>query len=112
MKLPTVAAALTVLGLAAAHAGATDPAELEDLVDAGHEDILALMGLGVPASEFKDDGDPDTLQVVFLSKELDGPSRVSDDGEVIFFNNASDSEQADLFSKAFDIRVACRLNAN
>lgn len=50
--------------------------------------VIAVMGLSVPADKFVSDGDPDTLQIVFMSKPEDGPSHVSDDGEVIFLSRA------------------------
>ncbi len=62
--------------------------------------------LSVPASEFKGDGDPTTIEIVFLTKKSDGPSRVSDDGEVIFLYKASDKTQQKLITKAFEIRLA------
>jgi hypothetical protein len=71
--------------------------------------IVAVMSLSVPASEYKSDGDPNTLEIVFLSKKSDGPSRVSDDGEVIFLYKSSDKEQQALIAKAFEIRAKRRL---
>jgi hypothetical protein len=68
--------------------------------------IVAVMGLPGPASDFKDDGDPETLQIVFLDKHSDGPSRVSDDGEVIFLYKASEKKQQELIAQAFEIRLA------
>ena len=66
----------------------------------------AVMNLTVPAAEFKGDGDPTTIEVVFLTKKSDGPSRVSDDGEVIFLYKASDKTQQKLIARAFEIRIA------
>lgn len=74
--------------------------------------VIAVMGIKGPASAFKDDGDPDTLQVVFLSRKSDGPSRVTPDGEVIFLNHASEDLQSTLFGQAFDLRVARRLSGS
>ncbi|MES1263174.1 MAG: hypothetical protein ABUL69_02380 [Peristeroidobacter soli] len=68
-----------------------------------------LMGLPVPAAEYKSDGDPDTLEVVMLEKKKDGPSRVSPDGEVIFLYKASDKKQQQLIEEAFLIRAKARL---
>ncbi len=62
--------------------------------------------LSVPASEFRGDGDPTTIEVVFLTKKSDGPSRVSEDGEVIFLYEASDKTQEKLITRAFEIRLA------
>jgi hypothetical protein len=68
--------------------------------------LVAVMGLSVPSAEYKGDGDPSTLEMVFLEKESDGPSRVSEDGEVIFLYNASSKTQEQLIERAFDIRIA------
>ncbi|HVK50869.1 MAG TPA: hypothetical protein VM469_03915 [Pseudoxanthomonas sp.] len=67
--------------------------------------LIAQMGIEGPSADFKDDGDPKTLQVVFLDKRSDGPSRVSPDGEVVFLYKASDELQSELIGKAFDVRV-------
>jgi hypothetical protein len=67
------------------------------------------MGLDVPAAEYKGDGDPDTIEIVMLDKKSDGPSRVSDDGEVIFLYKASDKKQQALITEAFAIRAKLRL---
>ncbi len=68
--------------------------------------LVVVTELGVPAAEYKGDGDPDTLEIVFLDKKADGPSRVSEDGEVIFLYKASDKTQQKLIERAFEIRVA------
>ena len=68
--------------------------------------LIAIMDIEGPSASFKDDGDPNTLEVVFLSKRSDGPSRVSPDGEVVFLYKASDKLQSDLIGKAFDLRAA------
>lgn len=65
-----------------------------------------VMDLAVPAAEFKGDGDPTTIEIVFLTKKSDGPSRVTDDGEVIFLYKASDKTQQKLITRAFEIRIA------
>jgi hypothetical protein len=72
--------------------------------------VNAVMELSVPADKFVSDGNPDTLEIVFMSKPEDGPSHVSDDGEVIFLSpSVTDAEQSALIGKAFDIRVQRRL---
>ena len=68
--------------------------------------LIAVMDIEGPSSGFKDDGDPNTLQVVFLSKKSDGPSRVTPDGEVVFLYKASEETQSDLIGKAFELRLA------
>ena len=72
--------------------------------------LVAVMDIDVPATSFTGDADPNTLEVVFLSKSSDGPSRVSPDGEVVFLYKASDKVQSDLIGKAFDLRVARTLD--
>ena len=67
---------------------------------------VVVTQLSVPAREYKGDGDPNTLEIVFLTNKSDGPSRVSDDGEVIFLYRASDATQQQLISRAFEIRIA------
>ena len=68
--------------------------------------------VSVPIDEFVPDKDPNTLEIVLMSKAEDGPSHVSEDGEVIYLSpNATETEQSDLISKAFDIRVRLRLAA-
>jgi hypothetical protein len=64
-----------------------------------------LVELTVPSRDYKSDGDPETLEVVFLDNKKEGPSRVSDDGEVIFFYKASDRKQQALIEQAFEIRA-------
>jgi hypothetical protein len=67
------------------------------------------MGLDVPAAEYQGDGDPETIEIVMLDKKSDGPSRVSDDGEVIFLYKASDKKQQALIEQAFAIRAKLAL---
>lgn len=61
--------------------------------------------LPVPAHEYKSDGDPETLEIVYLEKKEDGPSRVSDDGEVVFLYKESDRQEQALTDEAFEIRA-------
>jgi len=89
----------------------TDPAALKVHIMETTE-VVAVMGLDGTSTDFKDDGDPDTLQIVFLDKKSDGPSRVSSDGEVIFLYKASDKVQSKLIEQAFDLRVSRRLSGS
>jgi hypothetical protein len=59
-----------------------------------------------PASEYQHDGNPNTIELVILGRDDPGPSRVSEDGEVIFQKGtrASEEEVHALVEKAFDIR--------
>ncbi len=74
--------------------------------------VIAVMDIEGPSTSFKDDGDPNTLEIVFLSKRSDGPSRVSSDGQVVFLYKASDKLQSELIGKAFDLRVALALSGS
>jgi hypothetical protein len=67
--------------------------------------LVAVMDIDSPAADFVDDGDPDTLEVVFLSRRSDGPSRVSPDGQVVFLYTASRKLQSELIDQAFDRRA-------
>lgn len=68
--------------------------------------VIIVADLGVPASEFKSDGNPDSLEIVLISKPEDGPSRVSEDGEVIFQrDDTSDEETQKLITQAFGLRA-------
>ena len=69
--------------------------------------LVEAEALSVPVSQYKGDGDPTTLELVIFSKKSDSPSRVSEDGEVIFFYvKDSDKLQQQLIQKAFEIRIA------
>lgn len=59
-----------------------------------------------PASEYQKDNDPNTIELVILGRDEPGPSRVSEDGEVIFQKGTrlSEGEIDALVEKAFDIR--------
>jgi hypothetical protein len=94
-----------------ANAAEPNPQVLHDMVLKLMQEtkVLAVSELKVPASEYKADGDPATLEIVTLDKKSDGPSRVTDDGEVIFLNHPSQKEQRDLIAKAFDIRARRKL---
>ena|SRR5215475_955610 len=101
------------LGLAisfGALAGEPDPAALKALmVKLMQETKVVAVQLSGPAADFKPDNDPNTLEIVFLTRKEDGPSRVSADGEVIFLYNPSDKEQQALITKAFEIRARRQL---
>jgi hypothetical protein len=71
--------------------------------------VIAVAELNGPASEYKSDGDPNTLEIVFLKSKQDGTSRVSDDGEVIFLYKPSQKEEQKLIEQAFKIRALRRL---
>lgn len=60
-------------------------------------------------SEFESDGDPMTLEIVFLKHLVSGATTVSDDGDVIFLFEPSDEVQREPIGKAFQIRTQFRL---
>ena len=99
--------AVTVLVSTAAMAETDDERRTRILTETK---MNVVMDLAVPAAEFKGDGDPSTIEIVFLAKKADGPSRVSDDGEVIFLYKASDKTQQKLIARAFEIRIARAAN--
>ena len=101
------------IGLAisiSAFAGEPDPNALQALmVKLMVETKVVAVELSGPAADFRPDNDPNTLEIVFLTRKQDGPSRVSDDGEVIYLYKPSDKEQQSLINKAFEIRARRRL---
>jgi hypothetical protein len=97
---------LVAVLLVAAHA--ESPEELRTRIWTQTKfNLVTAESLTVPLSQYKGDGDPTTLEVVIFRKKSDGPSRVSDDGEVIFFyEKDSDKLQQQLIQRAFEIRIA------
>ena len=71
--------------------------------------VGAVMDYVGSPSEYKSDGDPDTLEIVFLPKQKGVSSTVSDDGEVIFLvGKVKDAEQQRLITMAFCRRAVAR----
>jgi hypothetical protein len=101
---PLIAIVSAALGLASVAQAETEAERRVRLFEETR--IVAVMDLTSPASEYKDDGDPNTLEIVFLKQKKDGPSRVSENGEVIFLYKASDKAQQKLIAQAFEIRLA------
>ena len=107
MPLPRTSVSVVAVVFLAVTAGALAETEQERRTSILTETKMNVVTeLSVPASDFKDDGDPSTIEIVFLTKKEDGPSRVSDDGEVIFLYKASDNTQQKLITNAFEIRLA------
>jgi len=105
-RLLLVALAISVSALA----GEPDPRAVQALMlKLMQETQVVMVELSGPVSEFKPDDDPNTLQIVTVSRKEDGPSRVSADGEVIFLYKATDREEQNLITKAFEIRALRRL---
>lgn len=77
-----------------------------------HAKQIAIMDYKGKVSAYVSDGDPGTLEIVFLADTADEPSQVSADGEVIFLSKATTkSETEALINQAFDIRVRRKLDA-
>jgi hypothetical protein len=97
---------LVVVSLVTAHA--ETPEELRQrILTQTKFNLVMAESLPIPVSQYKGDGDPTTLELVIFSNKSDGPSRVSNDGEVIFFyKKDSDKKQQQLIQKAFEIRIA------
>jgi hypothetical protein len=97
---------LVVTSVAVPHAEKPEELRKRILTETKFNLVMAE-ALPVPISHYKGDGDPTTLEMVIFSNKSDGPSRVSDDGEVIFFySKDSDKLRQQLIQKAFEIRVA------
>ena len=61
--------------------------------------VVAVVDIENPSAAFRDDGDSDSLQIVFLSKNSGCPSRVSPGGEVIFLYKTDDDLQTKLIRR-------------
>ena len=60
-------------------------------------------------SDFRSDGDPDTLEIVFLSERDGSKSGVADDGEAMFlYGEPPDEEYRRLLMLAYCLRVSTR----
>ena len=71
--------------------------------------VGAVMNYVGAPSEYKSDGDPDTLEIVYLAKQKGVWSGVTDDGEVIFLiGKVRDAEQQRLITLAFCRRAVAR----
>lgn len=91
---------------AAVHAETADEIRTRVLTQTKFNLVMAE-SLPVPISQYKGDGDPTTLELVIFTKKSDGPSRVTADGEVIFFySKDSEKLQQELIQQAFKIRIA------
>ncbi len=85
----------------------------ELMVQLMQETKVAAVAPNGPAADFIADGDPNTLELVFLADKKDGPSHVSDDGEVIFIApRTKDKVQQELISQAFYLRALRRVSTN
>lgn len=72
-------------------------------------ELIAVTDYSGQPSEYKSDGDADTLEIVFLPRRKGTASTVSEDGEVIFLaGNVKSSERERLISLAFCRRAVAR----
>jgi hypothetical protein len=57
------------------------------------------------ASSYPGDGDPQTIEVIRLRKKADGPSRVSEDGQVIYLapGQSTSKHKEKYLERAFEI---------
>ena len=105
---------ILAIALSASAASVAEPSKQEILKLSmklmGETMINARTDFEGTIAEFKADKDPKTLELVFLKKPEPGANNVSEDGEVVFFYEASDQMQSDLTVKAFDIRAKRRLS--
>lgn len=112
-SIRTTPALMLALCLAsAAHSQQGDNAEQLKLQLMKTTQVVGVTDYADSPDAFVEDRDQNTLQIVFLAKAEYGPSRVSEDGEVIFLApGVTEDEQSNLIGKAFDIRVQRRLAA-
>lgn len=103
MKTTIGAAALVTAIISSSIAAAEEPENQCEIRLMAATKLIAVTGDAV--ANFKPDSDPNTLEIVFLTKPDQGKSRVSDDGQVIYVNNTSDDEQQALILQAFDTRA-------
>lgn len=67
--------------------------------------VVFVPSWNAPESTFREDNDPETLQIVVLSDKTDGPNQVSKDGQILFYQkNSSDAAVQKLLGRAFYIR--------
>ncbi len=106
MSLSTLVIALL---LASAALQASDPAAERAALRVKimeNTKVIGVMGIEGSPESYKDDGDPNTLEIVYLSKRSDGPSRVSSNGEVIFLaKKVSEDQQSEVIGQAFELRI-------
>lgn len=104
---------ITAVAVTSTVAAATDtndcPLTNREVADAGRNAKVILVGrIDGPASDYKSDGDVETLEVIRLT---DGMSRVSDDGQIIFLQkDLAGKEQQELLLRAFYIRAVLKRN--
>jgi hypothetical protein len=103
-RVAVVAILLCSAGFSAARANDTDQQKLLQLMQITK--VIMIPHSTVPANKFVADNDPNSLEVVFLNSAAEGPSHVSDDGQVIFLDpDAADDVQQALIMQALEIRI-------
>ncbi|MFG6485591.1 hypothetical protein ACG04R_02845 [Roseateles sp. BYS78W] len=110
-RLLAFALAFHALGVMAQEPAPQELAKLRQKLMAETQ-VNARMGIDGPVAKFKSDGNPDTLEIVFLDKPDPDANTVSEDGEVIFLYKASDEVQTKLIGKAFELKARLRLAAS
>lgn len=104
LTVTAVVAITTLLGSAYAETPSQAKARVLQETQLIWVDPSSLSG---PLAQYQDDGDPMTLEFVVFSSETDRPSRISDNGEVIFlYAKESERVRQQLIQKAFEIRIS------
>jgi hypothetical protein len=71
------------------------------------ERTVAVAKIPGPASAYKSDGDPDTVELVLIVRPEDGPPRFIEDGAVVFLReDMGEAAMQKLFHEALEARVA------
>jgi hypothetical protein len=106
-----IAIILTLFALVGAHAAEPSPEQFQKMLEKvmAETKVNARMGLRGAVKDFKSDGDPKTLEIVFLEHRVPGANTVSEDGEAIFLFEPSEDVQQKLIGQAFEIRTRARL---
>ena len=102
---------VSLLALAGAHATEPSTEQFQKMLVKvmAETKVNAKMGLRGTVKDFKSDGDPRTLEIVFLESRVPGANTVSEDGEAIFLFEPSEEVQQKLIGQAFEIRTRARL---
>lgn len=109
-RIPSLLCAATLLMATALCTAQADvgscPVTNADLAKVGAATkVVFVPSWSAPESTFREDNDPDTLQIVVLLHKKDGPNGVSKDGQVLFYQkNSSDAAVQKLLVRAFYIR--------
>jgi hypothetical protein len=73
--------------------------------------LVTTGAITVPSRKYKSDRDPTTLELVTVTEKKDGPTRVSDDGQVIFImGELTDKRKEELITQAIYFRAVWKAN--